>query len=158
MLHTSAWYFADERLGPVAPCCSESPEGRDGTHCNEVYGYGRDTGGLPNLLGKSHGCFLFFYEVFVELQIDRATGHSNPPADIPTVGWYRDTLNGAIDGGLGLGSKAWALGSRREAYLGLAPGSSIPTNVVRRSALSGSEVTSSENAGMDTQIWGLAKP
>lgn len=62
-------------------------------------------------------------------------------------------LNGAVNGGLGLGSKAWAFGSRREAFLGLPPGTFIPANVVRRDALGSGNATSSESVGMDMQIW-----
>lgn len=54
MLHTSAWYHADQRLGPVSPSCPESPDSRDGTHCAAAWGYGPDSNGLPYWMGKSY--------------------------------------------------------------------------------------------------------
>lgn len=53
MLHTSAWYFGDKRLGPQGPICADSPDGRDGVHCGEAYGYGPDTGGLRFWTGEN---------------------------------------------------------------------------------------------------------
>ena len=52
MLHTMAWYFADQRMGPVAPSCAQAPDGRDGTHCGSAWGYNPNSNGLPYNLGK----------------------------------------------------------------------------------------------------------
>ncbi|TKX24763.1 hypothetical protein C1H76_2938 [Elsinoe australis] len=100
MLHTMSWYFGDERLGPVAPVCKESKEGRDGTHCGEAIGYKMGEDGLGDLLA-----------------------------------YYRDYLNGEVrrmGGRKGLGSQAWRLGTRREAYLGIKPGSLMPAGLRKR--------------------------
>ncbi|KAF2227508.1 hypothetical protein BDZ85DRAFT_315081 [Elsinoe ampelina] len=99
-MHTMAWYFGEGRLGKVAPLCSSSRKGEDGTHCGEEIGYKADEGGLWDWMA-----------------------------------YHRDYLTGAVrgqKGRTGLGRQAWRLGTRREAYLKLRPGSLMPKGLRRR--------------------------
>jgi hypothetical protein len=155
-----AWYFADQRLGPSAPSCSEAPDGRDGTHCYTALGYSSDSGSLPYYLGKfEHGPGLLQHNfqgspgvshgVLVEILIS-----SESVVLTRDTGYYKDYLNSAVGGSYGLGSKAWAYGSRREASLGVSPGSTIPTDLGRRSVRRDNKpATSSDNTGMPVAVW-----
>ncbi|KAF4554367.1 Hypothetical protein D9617_4g001200 [Elsinoe fawcettii] len=100
-MHTLGWYFGGGRLGPVAPLCSSSRKGTDGTHCGEETGYKADEQGMEDWMG-----------------------------------YHRDYLTGQVrnqKGRTGLGKQAWRLGTRREAYMRVKPGSLMPGQIRKRS-------------------------